>query len=81
MQLYKKLTEQYWEITKFISYNMKNIWIWIYSDGYDDTKMKLSGKFYYNKVSSIQWKFKAQRNAKISWKAQKGSSWDIIFKL
>ena len=73
MQLYKKLTEQYWEITKFISYNMKNIWIWIYSDGYDDTKMKLSGKFYYNKVSSIQWKFKAQRNAKISWKAQKGA--------
>ena len=73
MQLYKKLTEQYWEITKFISYNMKNIWIWIYSDGYDDTKMKLSGKFYYNKVSSIQWKFKAQRNAEISWKAQKGA--------
>ena len=73
MQFYKKLTEQYWEITKFISYNMKNIWIWIYSDGYDDTKMKLSGKFYYNKVSSIQWKFKAQRNAKISWKAQKGA--------
>ena len=50
-----------------------DIWIWIYSDGYDDTKMKLSGKFYYNKVSSIQWKFKAQRNAKISWKAQKGA--------
>ena len=38
-------------LIKYCWWKYSKILIGLYSDGYDDTRMKLSGKFYYNKVS------------------------------